>query len=199
MQQPANREPLPPSTNFAGMLAALASPPVENPEPQETWSESNLGDDVVTLSYERALRAHARYQRADHNNSQPEAATRFGEKLTLQTNQAPPNASDCDLRTASVTVRLSKAECASLHRRAAEAGLTVSAYLRSCTMEAEALRTQVKEALAGLRSTSDRIDRGPIPDNAEAANQRAACEVRLSRVIGRIGKLCLGISTGKSI
>jgi len=36
-----------------------------------------------------------------------------------------------------------------------EAGLTVSAYLRSCTFEAEALRAQVKEALAELR-TGDR-------------------------------------------
>ena len=42
-----------------------------------------------------------------------------------------------ELRTASVTIRLSTAECARLHQRAAEAGLTVSAYLRSCMLEAE--------------------------------------------------------------
>ena len=46
---------------------------------------------------------------------------------------------------------MSRSEIAQLQRRAAEAGLTVSAYLRSCTFEAEALRTQVKEALAQLR------------------------------------------------
>jgi hypothetical protein len=55
-------------------------------------------------------------------------------------------------KAASITVRLSKAECAQLHERAAEAGLTVSAYLRSCTCEVEALRSQVKETLAQLRS-----------------------------------------------
>jgi hypothetical protein len=55
-----------------------------------------------------------------------------------------------------VTVRLSKAECASLHQRAAEAGLTVSAYLRSCTIEAEALRAEVKTALAELRLTASK-------------------------------------------
>jgi hypothetical protein len=45
---------------------------------------------------------------------------------------------------------MSKAECAQLHRRAAEAGLTVSAYLRSCTFEAESLRAMVKDTLAQL-------------------------------------------------
>lgn len=57
------------------------------------------------------------------------------------------------LKSASVTIRLSEAESAQLRTRAAESGLTVSAYLRSCTFEAEALRAQVKEALAQLRSS----------------------------------------------
>jgi hypothetical protein len=46
---------------------------------------------------------------------------------------------------------MSKAECAQLRKRAAEAGLTVSAYLRSCTFEAESLRALVKDTLAQLR------------------------------------------------
>ena len=49
---------------------------------------------------------------------------------------------------------MSKAECAQLHRRAAEDGLTVSAYLRSCTFEAESLRAMVKDTLAQLRSVT---------------------------------------------
>jgi hypothetical protein len=60
-----------------------------------------------------------------------------------------------DLRSASVTLRLSHAECARLHQRAAEAGLTVSAYLRSCTVEADALRAQVKQALAELKAGAE--------------------------------------------
>jgi hypothetical protein len=47
---------------------------------------------------------------------------------------------------------MSQAECAQLHSRAAEAGLTVSAYLRSCTFEAESLRAMVKDTMAQLRS-----------------------------------------------
>ena len=57
-----------------------------------------------------------------------------------------------DLKDASITIRLSKTECAQLHRRAAEAGLTVSAYLRSCTFEAESLREMGKDTLLQLRS-----------------------------------------------
>jgi hypothetical protein len=49
---------------------------------------------------------------------------------------------------------MSKEECAQLHRRAAEAGLTVSAYLRSCTFEAETLRAMVKDTMAQLKSTT---------------------------------------------
>jgi hypothetical protein len=63
-------------------------------------------------------------------------------------------ARESDLRSASVTIRLSRSECARLHQRATEAGLTVSAYLRSCAVEAEALRAQVKQALAELKTGS---------------------------------------------
>jgi hypothetical protein len=76
--------------------------------------------------------------------------------------QAPPPASanptlhqstsPGDHKTASITIRMSEAECAQLRQRAADAGLTISAYLRSCTFEAEALRGQVKEALAQIRA-----------------------------------------------
>jgi hypothetical protein len=56
---------------------------------------------------------------------------------------------------------MSKAECAQLHRRAAEAGLTVSAYLRSCTFEAESLRAMVKDTLARLRSVTAQAKPAP--------------------------------------
>jgi hypothetical protein len=136
------------------MLAELASPAAEDPGPAKARGENDLGDDVVTLSYEHALRAHARYQPADRRDWQPRTAMRVDESLAPQPGRVSQDVFDGDLRTASVTVRLSKAECASLHQRAAEAGLTVSAYLRSCTIEAEALRAQVKEALAGMRSAA---------------------------------------------
>lgn len=156
MQQPAQRPPSSATANFAGLLAALASPAREDPALARTSSESDLGDDVVTLSYDRVLRAHARYQPTDRSDWQLGRAARVDESLTPRASRAPEDVFDRDLRTTSVTVRLSKAECASLHQRAAEAGLTVSAYLRSCTIEAEALRAEVKTALAELRLTASK-------------------------------------------
>jgi len=60
---------------------------------------------------------------------------------------------------------MSKAESEQLHRRAAEAGLTVSAYLRSCTIEAESLRAMVKETMAQLRSASDLMNPSSARDS----------------------------------
>ena len=140
---------------------------------------------MATLSYERALRAHARYRvpdPSDHSLTQPAnaASVRICEELpggedpapalTVQPEPAPgvdisPEAGpktvsehDRNLKCASVTIRLSRAECTQLRKRAAEAGLTVSAYLRSCTLEAESLRAMVKDTLAQLRSAPGKQD-----------------------------------------
>jgi len=53
-------------------------------------------------------------------------------------------------------VRLSQDEDDRLRQRAAEAGMTVSAYLRSCAFEVETLRAQVKQTLAEMRHSSRR-------------------------------------------
>ncbi len=172
MQQPAQTQPSAASANFAGMMAALTSPSRDEANPATGWNESDLGDDVVTLSYEHALNAHARYKPAGANgwpalatgSAKPSEtherparpAAQVDEGLDEQAGQTLQIASDRDLRSASVTIRLSKAECARLHQRAAEARVTVSAYLRSCTFEAEALRAQVKAALAELKAAASR-------------------------------------------
>ena len=66
-------------------------------------------------------------------------------------------------KSASITIRMSQAECAQLKQRAAQAGMTISAYLRSCTFEAEALRGQVKEALAQLHAAASANEKQPAP------------------------------------
>jgi hypothetical protein len=172
MQQSTAPAPSPTSASFAGLLAALAAPASAWSPP---WSEDSLEDDVATLSYERALMAHARYRPTDQSLTQPavplsiyqdeipapaaaptsQAAARPPanpeSRLDSFTPTPPIHNLDRNLKNASITIRLSQAECAQLHRRAAEAGLTVSAYLRSCTFEAEALRAMVKDTLAQLR------------------------------------------------
>lgn len=187
MQQPAPTQPSPNVSSFAGLLASLAAPPPEPAEDELLWNTSDLGEDVATLSYERALRAHARYRppdrsvdvSVDRSPILPAGLKPAGLKIGAGADSsAGPNSSvaanaanapavadaapasakgiatDRDLRSESVTIRLNKAESARLHRRAAEAGLTVSAYLRSCALEAEALRAQVKQALAELKAGS---------------------------------------------
>ena len=84
----------------------------------------------------------------------------------------PCNSTDHDrnLKSASITIRLSRAECEQLRSRAADAGLTVSAYMRSCTFEAESLRALVKDTLAQLR-TEPLPASQPVP-NAARRNWR---------------------------
>jgi hypothetical protein len=176
MQQAEASAPAPNSPSFAGLLAALTAP-----TPRTAWNNDDLAEDVATLSYEHALRAHSRYKQPEPGEwgfaqAADLAAQAIEERRAESISAAPPEklpaardwsadtaakpargAStmlDRNLKRASITIRLSEVECEQLRSRAAQAGLTVSAYLRSCTFEAEALRAQVKEALAELRKSS---------------------------------------------
>jgi hypothetical protein len=143
------------ASSFAGFLASLAAPP--RPAGPE-WNDDQLGDDFATLSCEQALRTHGQYR---------PPASEQGPAPASESDQSRP---DCDappspdrsLKRASITIRLTGPECAQLRRRAAEAGLTVSAYLRSCAFEVESLRTQVKETLAQLRESAS-VPTPPLP------------------------------------
>jgi hypothetical protein len=174
MQQAATTEP---SSTFAGMMAAFAAPGQKRPPARDL---DGLEDDVATLSYERALRAHSRFRSPDASD-RPLTQVSPPEPLSIvevfpsdlePANEAAPmpaavpsvahampdlvpdnsTAHDRNLKCASITIRLSRAECAQLRQRAAEAGLNLSAYLRSCTVEAEALRAQVMDTMAQMRA-----------------------------------------------
>jgi len=163
---------------FAGLLAALASP-VRKAEP--AWNDDALADDVATLSYERALQARARYRAANPSDysltdavdfspypASPAVASAVAAPLpTRATAPVPASVSaptplDRNLKCASITIRMSQAECEQLRHRAAEAGLSVSAYLRSCTFEAESLRELVRDTMAQLRSVKEKATQ-PVP------------------------------------
>jgi hypothetical protein len=172
--QPAAESGTAPS--FASLLASLTGP-AHKPTP--AWDDNDLADDVTSLSYETALRAHARYRaagpgdRAPAQDADPEerqfepgslphpgpSPDDGGEAQTSasalpEAHRPLPVPQERNLKSASITIRMSQAECAQLHQRAAEAGLTVSAYLRSCTLEAESLRALVKQTMAQLRSSA---------------------------------------------
>jgi hypothetical protein len=201
MQQPAPTQPPPTSSSFAGLLATLASPRPEATEDESLWTTSDLGEDVATLSYERALRTLGRYRPAErlidrdddpgYGLPMPPAGSEVdaGADAGIETDAAsaastasaitpPPTcaAPDRDLRSASVTIRMSKAECAQLRERAAEASLTVSAYLRSCALEVDALRAEVKKTLAELKTAT-----GTLPQVAQAKTSRWRWMLRLAK------------------
>jgi hypothetical protein len=158
MQSPVAPASSTPSS-FAGFLAALSqadrAAPISAPARAPRWSDELLAEDVATLSYEQALRAHARYRAddpvpdsADAAPSTPVNVAAPEPDAVLNSHSAPEKV----LKDASITIRLSREEDAQLRKRAVEAGLTVSGYIRSCTFEAEGLRALVKDTLSELRA-----------------------------------------------
>jgi predicted DNA binding CopG/RHH family protein len=168
MEPAAHNSSSPGTSSFSGLLASLASRSKKESDLAGAWSDNGLGDDIVTLSYESALRNHARYRPPDDGDLRLPAvdgnvggaektapvAVKNAPDLAARSGMLQHTAQDRDLRTSSVTIRLSDAECSRVRQRAAEAGLTVSAYLRSCVLEADALRAQVKEALAEMKTAA---------------------------------------------
>ena len=140
--------------NFASLLAFLTDAGRAN----DSWDDTALAEDVSNISYEQALRSVRRVR--------PDA---LAESSPAPNDHAPtpvpaplPTPSDQKVRrAASITIRVSEAEQAQLHERAAEAKLSVSAYLRSCIFEAEALRSQVKEALSQMQSAGSEKPQAP--------------------------------------
>jgi len=67
-------------------------------------------------------------------------------------------------RQVAISIRLAPAERALIKTRAAEAGITASAYIRQCALELEQLRAQVQQTLAAL----ERNPRASNPNPARA-------------------------------
>jgi predicted DNA binding CopG/RHH family protein len=174
MQEATANTSAQPAHDFAGLFAALAATK-QSDSPK--WTDEELPQDVATLSYERALRTHARYKTSDAD-CMGAAQNREIQSMrpTATDNPLKPvvSSSERDRKCASVTIRMSQAECEQLRERATEAGLTISAYLRSCTFEAETLRAQVKKALAEIRNTP-----------ASATEPQQAMEMQLAKANGR--------------
>ena len=103
MQQPASSSPAPTSPSFAGLLAALAAPtqatgdspnkPSSANKTAFSWNDDGLADDVATLSYESALKAHARYRPTDQSLTQLPNPTPFS------FDEAPPSAPQADRKS----------------------------------------------------------------------------------------------------
>lgn len=145
MPDPGPNRPSGNRTSFASMIASFAGGPSASADP---WDLSALANDVATISYEKALRTHRRI-------GPPEPLP-----PSVESNSpAPiePALSRSSHKTASITFRLTAEEHALLQTRATEAGLSTSAYLRSCVFEAESLRAQVKDVLTQMRASTQQL------------------------------------------
>ncbi|MGB6688998.1 MAG: hypothetical protein WBE76_14280 [Terracidiphilus sp.] len=153
--------------SFVGMLASLAVPA----KPSGQDPNDGFADDVAVFSYESALQSRIKNSSSSGavessppqlDAPTPPSADFPASKLTITEAEAQsPRSPLQDRKAASITIRVSASECAQLRARAAESGMTVSAYLRSCIFEVESLRAQVKDALAQLRSAVAGDDRQP--------------------------------------
>ncbi len=166
------RAPFSGAANFATALSRLAAPGPEPDKEAAAWNQAEETGLDELLSYEGVLRAGARTQASGGNSAHESAAPGAGREQAGGGQTAIATTAGEEPRSASVTLRLSRSECAQLKQRAAEAGLTVSAYIRSCTFEAEALRAQVKQALRELREQP----RGEASSKFESELRAEACE-----------------------
>ncbi len=145
------------AASFASFLAGLAEIEEQDPvtESADRWDCDELAEDVATIG-------GAEWR--------PEVLVAAPEVPVGKRPNFSPAASDKKIRkSASVTLRMTQEEYVQLQQRATAAGLTISAYVRSCVFEAEALRAQVKQALAhfsvAAESTGKREERQPAPQN----------------------------------
>jgi hypothetical protein len=188
MPSPATVSPQP---SFAGFLASIALPDQKfPPQPETDWGDDGLADDIAHLSYEGALKGHAKHwgvatsphgesSAADASLADDQAPSATARQISQSDQEAgasaipdatgtfiniagvaPPAQRPGRLKSVRVTIRMDVAEYARIRNRAAEAGMAVSAYLRACASEADSLRAQVKEALATLRCESESRPKG---------------------------------------
>jgi hypothetical protein len=191
MQQPLPAALSGISPSFAGSLADIVSPEKKFPPARDL---DGLADDVAVLSYEQALRSQGRAHPLPpaggrKTNSAPFDASETpiqgtrkvtAPGLTESVRSSAPGAPPAPARRqSSVTIRLSAAESEQLHLRAAEADLTVSAYVRSCAFEVDSLRAEVKTALAQLRSESVSPHSGSSSSISPPTNPASAAPHRL--------------------
>lgn len=77
-------------------------------------------------------------------------------------------------RHTAVSIRLAPDERALIRTRAAEAGISASAYMRQCALEVEHLRTQVEQALAAVERSTPASIQAPAPVPARGFFARLA-------------------------
>jgi hypothetical protein len=154
------------SDNFAAFLARLAELPDWDSDPaveqagmyasSDPFEESE--EDLASLSYETALRTSTRKANRTRNSQPPKPSSKTA--LAVQPSPKAPEPRPFEPRPfeiveprhARTTIRFTAGENKLLRKRAAENSIAVSAYVRSCVLEVESLRSQLQQLMTELRS-----------------------------------------------
>lgn len=94
-------------------------------------------------------------------------------------------------RKSIVSLRVSVSELDKLKDRAQESGISVSAYMRLCVLDAEQLRSQVKQALAAMRSISTEPGSHQLEAPASPDRNQPSFRSAWSRKLVRLATLLL--------
>lgn len=144
--------------SFAAFLEKLSRADVlDAPTRSVTVFESVPEEEAAALSYEHVLRRpHAATPSQSPFPAQP---------IALATTAPPETAlvTTTERRNARASICLSERERDLLRRRAKENSLSVSAYVRSCIFEVEALREQVQQFMAHMQNQAQTTTAPPKP------------------------------------
>ena len=145
------------SDNFAAFLARLAelpdwdSDPAVEPSSMYASSDPAEGgeEDLVSLSYEQALRTPPHKPQRSEKSYSPKPSPKALEPRPFEISRS---LQITEPRHARTTIRFTAGENKLLRKRAAENSIAVSAYVRSCVLEVESLRSQLQQLMTEPRS-----------------------------------------------
>jgi hypothetical protein len=154
-------------TRSGATLASAARSPAKAAKVHKTLSHGKSSKNARAATELRAQSAHLSHATpAKTADPLPEPGRQLARRDTTQPEELrlelPHTNLQLEHRHAVVSIRLNDSEIERLRQRAAESGISVSAYMRSCVLEAEHLRAQVKQALAEMRASIQPI---ALPNN----------------------------------
>ncbi len=175
MQTSTAFAPSPTEESFAAFLAKLAEQPASEAslDRGDVFEDGASADEIAALSYEHALRTPAKKQVESAPLRVPDAAL-VKESATISLITA-------EKRKTRTSICMTQSESALLRQRAEENHLSVSAYVRACVFEVEALRAQVKQMIAQMHATSATAELPSTQPAIDAAPERPVLDAPKKR------------------
>lgn len=138
-------------------------PPIA-PEKKEPPKQASSAAETIAQQKKPASSAKIK-NRSPRQQANPEFRELLTKTLETSAQINPVSTTEISIprRQTSLSVRLAASEQALIKTRAAEAGLSASAYMRQCALEVEQLRKQVEHALAAMKHSTAAPMPAPAP------------------------------------